>query len=164
MAPKMTTFMCIVTLMEPFLCIFASSLQGPSRLERIQADCLQKQLKEKDTTGPGWFELPKTEMTAELKRDLQVISMRDALDSKRFFKKDKSSSKVPKYSQVGHIVEGNTEFYSARQSKKERKRTIVEEVLAEEAKNHKHKRKYNEIMAENRRNASLNRRRTKRKK
>ena len=159
-----TLFIFIVTLMEKFLFIFASSLQSHCRLERRKTDCLQKQLKEKDTTGPGWFELPKTEMTAELKRDLQVISMQDALDRKRFFKKDKSSSKVPKYSQVGHIVEGNTEFYSARQSKKERRRTIVEEVLAEEAKNHKHKRKYNEIMAENRRNATLNRKRIKRKK
>ena len=47
-----------------------------------------------ETAGPGWFNLPKTEMTEELKKDLQVIKMRNILDSKRFYKK--ADKKMPK--------------------------------------------------------------------
>lgn len=47
--------------------------------------------------------------------------------------------------QVGTIVEGNTEFYSARLPNKDRKRTFVEEVLAGEAETGRFKRKYNEV-------------------
>lgn len=89
--------------------------------------------------------MPKTKLTPELRRDLELLSMRDALDNKRFYKKDKVSSKIPNYSQLGYIVEGTTEFYSARQTKKERRQTLVDEALAEEAVNKKHKRKYQQI-------------------
>ncbi|KAJ2895917.1 hypothetical protein MKZ38_006035 [Zalerion maritima] len=117
----------------------------------------ERKKKEQDTAGKGWFDMPKTVLTPEFRKDLQVISMRDALDSKRFYKKDNSSSQVPKYSQVGHIIEGSTEFHSGRLTKKERKRTLVEEVLAEEAASKKHKRKYQDIMAANNEDKALGR-------
>ena len=67
------------------------------------------------------------EMTPEIKRDLQIIKQRSALDPKRHYKKDKWE--IPKYFQMGTIIEGNTEFYSARLKKKERGKTMVEELL-----------------------------------
>lgn len=84
-------------------------------------------------------------MTPELKRDLQLIKMRSTLDSKRFYKKDNSRAAVPEYSQVGTIVEGPTEYFSSRMTKKERKRTMLEEVLEGERESKKFKAKYNEI-------------------
>ena len=49
------------------------------------------------------------EMTPEIKRDLQIIKQRSALDPKRHYKKDKWE--IPKFFQMGTIIEGNTEFY-----------------------------------------------------
>ena len=50
--------------------------------------------KAKETAGKGWYNLPKTEMTDEVKRDIQIIKMRSVLDPKRFYKRgDKRISK-----------------------------------------------------------------------
>jgi hypothetical protein len=48
---------------------------------------------------------------------------------------------------VGTIIEGPTEFLSARLSNKDRKRTLVEDVLAGENASGRFKAKYGEIQA-----------------
>lgn len=102
-------------------------------------------LKEKTTAGPDWFDLPKTEMTAEFKRDLQLIRMRSVLDPKRHYKKENGKAKAPEFSQVGTIIQGPTEFFSGRIAKKDRKRTFVEETLALERQNKRFESKYRDI-------------------
>ncbi|PGH27925.1 hypothetical protein AJ80_00475 [Polytolypa hystricis UAMH7299] len=99
----------------------------------------------KPTSGPEWFNLPKTDLTPQLKRDLQLLRMRSVLDPKRHYKKDNGKFKPPEYSQVGTIVEGPTEFFSARISNKDRRKTFVEEALSTETSNGRFKRKYGEI-------------------
>ena len=86
-------------------------------------------------------------MTPEVKRDLQLIQMRSVLDPKRHYKKQTGKAKAPEYSQVGTIIEGPTEFFSARIPNRERKRTLAEEMLAVEATTGRFKKKYNEIQA-----------------
>ena len=83
--------------------------------------------------GADWFDMPRTNLTPELKRDLQALRMRDvAAMGKQFFKKDSRKDLVPEYSQVGTIIAGATDGVSSRLTRKERKRTIVEEILAGE--------------------------------
>lgn len=101
----------------------------------------------KATAGSDWYNLPKTVVTPELKRDLQLLKMRDVLDPKRFYKKDNSAAKIPEFSQVGTIIEGPTEYFSGRLSNKERKQTFVEEVLAREKSGGRFKSKYEAIQA-----------------
>jgi hypothetical protein len=85
----------------------------------------------KDTLGSDWFDLPRTNLTPELKRDLQALRMRDvAAMGKQFFKKDSRRDLVPEYSQMGTIIAGATDGANNRLTRKERKRTIVEEILA----------------------------------
>ena len=84
-----------------------------------------------DTLGPAWFNMPRTNLTPELKRDLQALRMRDvAAMGKQFFKKDSRKDLVPEYSQVGTIIAGATDGVNNRLTRKERKQTIVEEILA----------------------------------
>lgn len=90
--------------------------------------------------------MPKTRVTSELKRDLQLIRMRNVLDPHRHYKKE-SGSAMPEYSQVGTIVEGPTEFFKSRIAKKDRKRTFVEEALTGEQQSGRFKAKYNQIQA-----------------
>jgi len=89
--------------------------------------------------------MPKTELTPELRRDLQLLKMRGVLDPKRHYKKDSSKNDVPEYSQVGTIIEGATEFYSSRLTNKERKQTLLEEIISQEQENGRFKRKYDDI-------------------
>ncbi|KAI5457925.1 Fcf2 pre-rRNA processing-domain-containing protein [Mariannaea sp. PMI_226] len=81
----------------------------------------------KATAGSKWFDLPKTELTPEFKRDWQLLRMRSILDPKHQKKTLRASA--PEYSHVGEIIAGPTEFYSARLTRKERKATILEEVM-----------------------------------
>jgi hypothetical protein len=103
-------------------------------------------LKEKKATaGSDWYNLPRTDLTPQLKQDLQLLKMRGVLDPHRHFKKENSKSGVPAFSQVGTVVEGPTEYYNGRINNKDRKKTFVEEVLAQEEETGRFKRKYNEI-------------------
>ncbi|KAK3333500.1 Fcf2 pre-rRNA processing-domain-containing protein [Cercophora scortea] len=99
----------------------------------------------KDNAGPDWFNMPRTNLTPELKRDLQLLKMRDVVAmGKQFFKKDGRKAYVPEFAAVGTIIAGATDGRNSRLTRKERKRTIVEEVLAGE-KLDKYKSKYHEI-------------------
>ncbi|KAH7074400.1 Fcf2 pre-rRNA processing-domain-containing protein [Paraphoma chrysanthemicola] len=105
----------------------------------------QKHEEKKATAGAQWFNMPKTDLTPELQRDLQLLKMRNVLDPKRHYKKDNTKNDVPAFSQVGTIVEGATEFFSSRLTKKERKQTILEEVISQEKESGRFQRKYEDI-------------------
>ncbi|KAK4510804.1 uncharacterized protein ATC70_005238 [Mucor velutinosus] len=104
----------------------------------------ERQAEREKTTGSAWFDMPKTEMTDEVKRDLQVLKMRHILDRKRHYKK-MGKRPDPKYFQIGTIIESPTEFFSARINKKDRKQTIVDELMASDELKQYYKRKHNEV-------------------
>ncbi|KAK4309308.1 hypothetical protein Pmani_019034 [Petrolisthes manimaculis] len=98
------------------------------------------------TKGPGWFNMKAPELTEEVKRDLEVLQMRSVLDPRRHFKT--SDMKVlPKYFQIGTVMDSPLDFYSSRVPKKKRKRTLAEEILHDEEALRYQKRKYTEIVA-----------------
>lgn len=74
-----------------------------------------------------WYDLPATEVTPELRADLKVIQNRNYLDPKRFYKG--ADKRLPKYFQVGTVVAGATDFYSARLTKKERSKSLFDSVV-----------------------------------
>ncbi|KAF9586883.1 hypothetical protein IFM89_039908 [Coptis chinensis] len=130
----------------------------------------------KDTTGSNWFDMPAPTITPEIKRDLQILKLRSALDPKRHYKKSDSKSKtLPKYfqasilcyscvvllctffialinswvilsfNQVGTVIESASDFFSGRLTKKERKETLANELLADHSLTKYRKRKIREI-------------------
>ncbi|EEQ37567.1 hypothetical protein CLUG_01690 [Clavispora lusitaniae ATCC 42720] len=110
---------------------------------------IRKTVVDKDAdSGSKWFNMKKPEMTAEIKRDLMVLKNRSVLDPKRHYKKEKWQ--IPKFFQTGTIVEGNTEFYSARMAKRNRGRTLAEEILNDDIASDYFKRKYSEIQKQKR--------------
>ncbi|KAF9293796.1 Fcf2 pre-rRNA processing-domain-containing protein [Linnemannia elongata] len=114
--------------------------------EKVHVSKRQKQEEREKTTGKKWFDMPQQVLTPELRRDLQILRLRNVLDPKRFYKREeKGKPRFPKYFQVGTIIEGNTEFYSSRLSKKERATTITGEVMKDVAGRDYYKRKFDEI-------------------
>lgn len=73
--------------------------------------------------------MPATALTDEIKMDFRLLKHRNALNRDRHYKRD--NSEIPKYFQVGTVIEGATDFLNGRISKKNRKRTITEEILAD---------------------------------
>ncbi|XP_022409048.1 deoxynucleotidyltransferase terminal-interacting protein 2 [Delphinapterus leucas] len=105
------------------------------------------------TAGDGWFGMKAPELTDELKNDLKALKMRASMDPKRFYKKNDRDG-FPKYFQIGTIVDNPADFYHSRVPRKQRKRTIVEELLADSEFRRYNRRKYSEIMADKAANAA----------
>lgn len=106
----------------------------------------KKSNNEASDAGSKWFGMKQPELTPAVKRDLSIIKQRSALDPKRHYKKDKWE--IPKYFQMGTIIEGNTEFYSARMARRERGTNMVNEVLHDTDKGKYFRKKYNEIQSQ----------------
>ncbi|RVD88118.1 uncharacterized protein DFL_002314 [Arthrobotrys flagrans] len=119
-------------------------VDDPAKVEK------SKKEKEEKTAGPNWYNMPATAVTPEIKRDLQMIKLRNVLDPHKHFKGDDWKGKIPKYFQMGTIIEGPTEYYSARMNKKDRKKNIVEEILSSSGSKSRFKKKYQEIQARKR--------------
>jgi hypothetical protein len=62
-------------------------------------DFLLLQKERERTKGSNWFNIPATELTDELKNDLEILRMRSVLDPKHFYKKN-DLKVLPKYFQV----------------------------------------------------------------
>ena len=71
------------------------------------------------------------QMTEELENEYKVLELRGSLDPKRYYNEKRSKKGRPKFFQIGRMVEGPGEFSSNRLSKKNKKRTMVEELLAD---------------------------------
>ena len=106
----------------------------------------------KATTGKEWYDMPRTKVTDELKKDMQLLRMRSVLDPKRHYKKETVTKQnlIPEFSQMGTVVEGPTEFFTGRISRKDRRETFVEETLAQKDTVSRFKRKYSEILSSKR--------------
>ncbi|KAL8771362.1 MAG: hypothetical protein Q9209_003268 [Squamulea sp. 1 TL-2023] len=124
-------------------------LAGQSRPIDVGGDAVKKTRTKtpSSTAGLDWFDLPRTNLTPELKRDLQLLKMRSTWDPKRHYKNDSRRPLVPEYSQVGTIIEGPTEHFSSRISKRDRKKSFVEEIRAAEDSSGRFKKKSIEIQA-----------------
>ena len=85
-----------------------------------------------DTAGAVWFNMKATPMTEEVERDMSLIRNRNYLDPKRFYKSaDKAKSDAKPVLQAGTVIEGPTEFFSSRLTKKQRKTNLVDEIMAD---------------------------------
>lgn len=92
-----------------------------------------KARKQKATAGRMWFDMPKAEPTAEARREVAVLRNRGYMDPKRHFKTTAEQRKMGMvYYQLGTVVEGVGEGRNMKIKKKDRKKTILDEVAADD--------------------------------
>ncbi|GMF65196.1 unnamed protein product [Phytophthora lilii] len=87
----------------------------------------------KKSAGRRWFNFESEEMTDDARRDFALLRMRNYLDPKKFYKSSDHSRALPKHFQMGTVIEGSHEFHSARLTKKQRRKTFTDEIMADEA-------------------------------
>uniref|UniRef100_A0A1A9WET9 Fcf2 domain-containing protein n=1 Tax=Glossina brevipalpis TaxID=37001 RepID=A0A1A9WET9_9MUSC len=95
--------------------------------------------------GKDWFNMPAPEITEEVENDLKILKMRSVLDPKRFYKKN-DLKVLPKYFQIGTVQHSPLDYYNERDVRKNKKRTLVDELLADSEAQTYTKRKYREIV------------------
>ncbi|EDW12061.1 deoxynucleotidyltransferase terminal-interacting protein 2 [Drosophila mojavensis] len=96
------------------------------------------------TKGSGWFDLPATEVTDEMRNELKIIQMRSVLDPKHFYKKN-DLKVLPKYFQIGTVQPSPLDHFEEKHIRKTKK-SLVDELLADEAFQSFNKRKYKEVI------------------
>lgn len=64
------------------------------------------------TAGKQWFDLPAQQLTDETRRDLKLLQLRGTFDPKRFYKSSDHKKGLPKFFQIGTVVEAPADFYS----------------------------------------------------
>ena len=106
----------------------------------------EKKAEREKTKGDKWFGMPATEVTEEIKNDLEILKMRGALDPKRFYKKS-SNSEIPKYFQIGRYVDSPADYYVEGKGKKSKK-SLVDDLMADAEFQRYNKRKYTEIITD----------------
>lgn len=105
------------------------------------------------TTGEGWFNMKAPEMTPELREDLKTIQLRHIIDPGRFYKKlDRDN--LPKFFQVGTILDNIVDGKKHRLKKSEVKSRIAEEFLSDDIEKNYSLRKFEELQS-SRRNLGL---------
>jgi hypothetical protein len=98
-----------------------------------------------ETLGKGWFDMQPMKLDSKMKQEIRMIQMRNYVDPKRFYK---NPDKIGKVLHTGTVIEGAHEYKSSRLTKKERKTSIVEEILADRQIKDYSKRKFLEIQSE----------------
>eukprot|EP00834_Sanchytrium_tribonematis_P008063 NODE_846_length_3555_cov_0.991030.p4 type:complete len:175 gc:universal NODE_846_length_3555_cov_0.991030:2345-1821(-) len=101
----------------------------------------------------NWFSLPVQKITPEIKLDLLALQSRSVLNPKRHFKKNKS--KLPERFLMGEIVAPQSEYFSSRLFKKERKSTLFDEMMRDPDTQAYLKRKTQEIHRKNQNNSTF---------
>lgn len=86
------------------------------------------------------------EMTEELKNDLQILQMRSALDPKQFYKRSEMKT-LPKYFEIGRVVDAPVEYHSSKNTRK-RNKTLVDELMEDAEFQKFNKKKFQEHQAE----------------
>lgn len=125
---------------------FSSNDSESSKIKRDQSFDRTK------SAGPKWFHIQSHPFTESLQQDLKVIQNRNYMDPKKFYKSsDINTSNIgKKIYQVGTVVEGTGEFFSSRLTKKQRKSTLAEELMADEKIRNYTKRKFKEATSKQR--------------
>lgn len=84
-----------------------------------------------DTAGAGWGHMRAPTLTPELKRELLIVKMRGALDPKRFYRSADGGKSLPKHFQMGTMVEGAEDGAHNRLTKRERKGSMLQELMSD---------------------------------
>lgn len=135
--------------------IIKDGFENASKLEPVKSDLLtrgqrrkQSIKKRESTAGAKWFDLPTKDLEVEDKLNLDAIRLRESLNPKKFYK-NKSTEKISKHFQVGTVVEHPIDYYSGRATRKERKQTLVDELIADAEFKKNVKQRYRKLKAAN---------------
>lgn len=100
--------------------VIKPGFQKACRLESVRSDIRPRRKKK----------VEEKELELEEKLTIDAIRLRETLDPSRFYKK-KSTENISKNFKIGTIIENPIEYYSGRATRREKKQTLVDELVAD---------------------------------
>lgn len=130
-----------------------STMNGIEKVQGLPQNSFRKmrklrKIEASKTKGEGWFNMKATEVTEEVENDLKILQMRSVLNPKQFYKKN-DLKVLPKYFQIGTVQHSPLDYYNERDTRKNKKKSLVEDLLADAEFQKYNKRKYQEVVAKN---------------
>ena len=113
-------------------------------LDGIERPAEELGRREKPAGPPGFFDFRSTELTEDVRHDLEVIKMRTFINPKKHYK-GQDHKWAPEKFQVGTVIVPAHEFYSAGMGKKELRRGALEGFKRDTTTNSYIKRKFLEV-------------------
>jgi len=108
-----------------------------------------RKVEHQKSTGEGWFNMKAPELTPEIKEDLKAIQLRHIIDPGRFYKKLDQET-IPKFFQIGTIMDNILDGKKNRLKKNEIKQSIAEEFLESDMVKKYSLRKFEELQEQRR--------------
>lgn len=109
----------------------ASADKAPLVRDELKKKRRRKETDVPLTSGDNWYNIPNTKMNPEIEETFKLLQMRPYLFKDTHFKASKKW-KVPAFFGVGTVVNDPLDFYSSRVPRKQRKKTLAEELLSDE--------------------------------
>ena len=100
-------------------------------MNNIELKQKERRAQREATAGKAWGEMPKVELTEELKADLKALQLRNFIYPSRFYKTN-DSKKLPQYFQIGTIVTDKNDMRTERLTKKEAKGSLAQQFLRDD--------------------------------
>ena len=119
-------------------------IMGRTVLDGIERPAEELGRRKKPAGPPGFFDFRSTELTDDVRHDLEVIKMRTFINPKKHYK-GQDHKWAPEKFQVGTVVVPAHEFYSAGMGKKELRRGALEGFKRDKATSSYVKRKFLEV-------------------
>ena len=119
-------------------------------LNSVRLQQKERRVQMEKTAGKAWGEMPKVELTEELKADLKALKLRNYIYPNRFYKTPDSKN-LPQYFQIGTVVTDKNDMRTERLTKKQAKGSLAEQFLKDDEARGFSKRKYEMLNERNRR-------------
>ena len=100
------------------------------------------------TAGSKWGDMAAPVMTAEVRRELKIIRLRQYANPKRFYKALDNKGKAPKFFHLGNVEDSAYQGRSSRVTRRNRKGDFIEELKHDTTFRSYAKRTYNAIQEE----------------
>ncbi|KAH8108707.1 Fcf2 pre-rRNA processing-domain-containing protein [Phellopilus nigrolimitatus] len=117
----------------------------------------ERKTQKQKTAGPGWFDLPAPDAAdlPRLHREVEALRLRNALDPKRFYRKEEGEGRASRgflntSLYVGTIIPTSTPFGTASSdnlTRAERKRTLVDELVDDSEAKRYAKKKFGDLQS-----------------
>lgn len=107
---------------EPTKRVIGLGFESESRLNTVKPDMLSRGDRRRQNKRPERL------LDVEEKLALDGLKLRETLDPSRFYKKN-ATEKISNDFQIGTIIEHPIDFYASRATKKERKQTLIDELI-----------------------------------
>lgn len=121
--------------------------KNDSRRKFVKSDRAKARIAASEAPRSRAFNMASSEVDERARNDIGALEMRQFADPSRNYKHEQRPSVGSRFFQLGTVVESKAEFFSSRLKRKERKRSLADELLDNRATRQHIKHRFDAVQA-----------------